>query len=50
MTYFQTVPLELEEAARLDGCNRLGILFRVVMPISVPGLIFPPNSTKSLLT
>jgi multiple sugar transport system permease protein len=39
MTYFQTVPLELEEAARLDGCNRLGILFRVVMPISIPGLI-----------
>jgi multiple sugar transport system permease protein len=37
--YFQTVPVELEDAARLDGCSRLGILFRVVMPISVPGLI-----------
>jgi multiple sugar transport system permease protein len=37
--YFQTVPLELEDAARLDGCSRLGILFRVVMPISVPGLV-----------
>ena len=37
--YFQTVPVELEEAARLDGCTRLGILFRVVMPISVPGLV-----------
>lgn len=37
--YFQTVPVELEEAARLDGCSRLGILFRVVMPISVPGLV-----------
>ena len=37
--YFQTVPIELEDAARLDGCSRLGILFRVVMPISVPGLI-----------
>src|SRR5512140_5155 len=37
--YFQTVPLDLEEAARLDGCSRLGILFRVVMPISVPGLV-----------
>jgi multiple sugar transport system permease protein len=36
--YFQTVPIELEDAARLDGCSRLGILFRVVMPISVPGL------------
>jgi multiple sugar transport system permease protein len=37
--FFQTVPIELEEAARLDGCNRLGILWRVVMPISMPGLI-----------
>ncbi|HTX93159.1 MAG TPA: carbohydrate ABC transporter permease [Anaerolineales bacterium] len=39
MAYFQTVPIELEEAARLDGCTRLGILFRVVIPISTPGLI-----------
>ncbi len=38
-TFFQTVPIELEEAACLDGCTRLGILFRVVIPISVPGLI-----------
>jgi multiple sugar transport system permease protein len=37
--YFQTVPIELEDAARLDGCTRLGILFRVVMPISIPGLV-----------
>jgi multiple sugar transport system permease protein len=37
--YFQTVPIELEEAARLDGCTRLGILFRVVVPISVPGMV-----------
>ena len=39
IAFFQTVPVELEEAARLDGCTRLGILWRVVMPISVPGLI-----------
>jgi multiple sugar transport system permease protein len=37
--YFQTIPVELEDAARLDGCTRLGILFQVVMPISVPGLV-----------
>ena len=37
--YFQTVPVDLEDAARLDGCSRLGILFRVVMPISGPGLV-----------
>jgi multiple sugar transport system permease protein len=39
IAFFQTVPIELEDAARIDGCGRLGILFRVVMPISVPGLI-----------
>ena len=37
--FFQSVPFELEDAARMDGCTRLGILFRVVMPISVPGLV-----------
>jgi multiple sugar transport system permease protein len=37
--FFQSVPMELEDAARIDGCTRLGILFRVVMPISVPGLV-----------
>jgi len=37
--FFQTVPVELEEAARLDGCTRLGILRRVVIPISIPGMI-----------
>ncbi len=37
--FFQTVPIELEDAARMDGCTRLGILFRVVIPISVPGLV-----------
>ncbi len=38
-SFFQTIPVELEEAARLDGCDRLGILWRVIMPISAPGLI-----------
>jgi len=37
--FFQTVPIELEDAARIDGCTRLGILRRIVMPIAVPGLI-----------
>ena len=39
VAFFQTVPVELEDAARMDGCSRLGILFRVVIPISVPGLV-----------
>ncbi len=37
--FFETVPIELEDAARIDGCSRLGILFRVVLPISTPGLV-----------
>ncbi|HEX2698003.1 MAG TPA: carbohydrate ABC transporter permease [Anaerolineales bacterium] len=37
--FFQTVPVELEDAARIDGCSRLGILFRIVLPISGPGLV-----------
>jgi multiple sugar transport system permease protein len=37
--FFETIPTELEDAARIDGCSRLGILFRVIMPISTPGLI-----------
>jgi multiple sugar transport system permease protein len=37
--FFQSVPAELEDAARIDGCGRLGIIFRIVIPISVPGLV-----------
>ncbi len=38
-TFFQSVPIELEEAARLDGCSRMGIIFRIVLPIASPGLV-----------
>ena len=31
--------LSLEDAARVDGCNRLQILFKIIFPISAPGLI-----------
>src|SRR4029079_13766791 len=33
--FFRTLPIELEEAARIDGCSRLGVLFRVVLPLSM---------------
>lgn len=36
--YFQTIPKDLEDAARIDGCTRMQALFRVVMPLSAPGL------------
>ncbi len=37
--YFQTIPLEIEEAATLDGGSRLQVLRLVVLPISVPGVV-----------
>lgn len=37
--YFAAIPSELEDAARIDGCSRLGALFRVVLPLSGPGLV-----------
>lgn len=37
--FFDGVPREIEEAARVDGYSRLGILVRVVVPLSIPGLV-----------
>jgi multiple sugar transport system permease protein len=39
MSYFKSIPLELEEAALIDGCNRLGVLWRIVLPLSTPALV-----------
>ena len=39
MGFFKTVPMEMEEAARVDGCGYLGALVRVVLPVSVPGVL-----------
>ena len=39
MGYFRTIPVEVEECAYLDGCSRLGALFRVVLPMATPGII-----------
>ena len=36
--YFRSVPLELEEAALVDGCSRLGTLVRIILPMSLPAL------------
>lgn len=36
--FFTTIPLELEEAAALDGANRLQTLVRVVLPLAAPGV------------
>ena len=37
--YFKSIPYELEECALIDGCSRLQILWRITLPLAVPGLI-----------
>lgn len=38
-SFMDTVPKELDEAAKIDGCSGLGALFKVVLPVAKPGLI-----------
>ena len=37
--FFDTIPKDIEEAAKLDGCSRMGILSKVVIPLLKPGII-----------
>ena len=37
--YFETVPADLDKSALVDGCNRLQAYYRVVLPVSGPGLV-----------
>lgn len=37
--FFKSLPKELEDAARIDGCSRLDILWRIVLPLSKPALL-----------
>jgi ABC-type glycerol-3-phosphate transport system permease component len=37
--YFDSIPIELEEASMVDGCTRLGALRRVVFPLALPGIV-----------
>lgn len=37
--FFDSIPRELEEAALIDGCSPLGALFRITMPLAMPGLM-----------
>ena len=38
MSYFRSIPEELEEAALIDGCSRLGVLWRITIPLSLPAI------------
>lgn len=37
--YIETIPRDLDDAARVDGCSRLGALWRVIIPVARPGLL-----------
>jgi multiple sugar transport system permease protein len=37
-SYFQTLPVEMEEAALMDGCDRLSTIWRIVIPLSAPAI------------
>lgn len=39
INYFATLPKELEEAAQIDGCTRLRVLWMIILPLSLPGLM-----------
>jgi multiple sugar transport system permease protein len=48
MGFFKTIPRDLEDAAMIDGCSRFAALRRVVLPISVPGILTVVIFTFSL--
>ncbi|MBB3114501.1 multiple sugar transport system permease protein/raffinose/stachyose/melibiose transport system permease protein [Paenibacillus phyllosphaerae] len=37
--FFDTIPYEMEESAEIDGCSRVGIIFRILLPVSLPSLV-----------
>ena len=36
--FFSTLPAELEEAGRIDGCSRLGVIWRITLPLCLPAI------------
>lgn len=47
--YYDTIPVDLEEAARIDGASQLGAFFRIILPLSTPSLavVFLFNFTNA---
>lgn len=39
ISFFEEVPIELEEAAFVDGASRLGAFFQIILPLSAPGIV-----------
>src|ERR671919_467626 len=46
--FFKTIPRELEDAAQVDGASRLGTLWRIILPVSIPGILTVVIFTFSL--
>ena len=38
-SYFRTIPMDLEDAGRIDGCSRSQVVTRIIMPLAMPGLV-----------
>ncbi|WP_239613537.1 carbohydrate ABC transporter permease [Cohnella mopanensis] len=38
-SFFDTIAYEMEESAEIDGCSRIGIIFRILLPVSLPSLV-----------
>lgn len=38
-SFFVSIPVEIEEAARIDGCSRFGVFWRIALPLAAPGII-----------
>jgi multiple sugar transport system permease protein len=37
--YFRTIPTEIEQAGLIDGCSRMGVIWRITLPLAVPALV-----------
>lgn len=37
--YFRTIPTEIEQAGRIDGCSHLGVIWRITLPLAIPALV-----------
>jgi len=38
-SYFKTIPKDLEDSARIDGASKVGALMRIIVPVSLPGIV-----------
>lgn len=39
ISFFEDVPIDIEDQARVDGCNQLGVFWRIALPLSLPGIV-----------